>query len=160
LEEISAMNGNGDHIGVFDVNYETGEQYWSTQLREMLGVPLDVPAEFHLLLERLHPDDRRFFAAIANSIWQPECPATASFEIRVVPRPEVVRVLHVEACTSFRPEAPRDALRTVGLIVDVTHRFRRGAEAVKGNASEFDGAVERQAEPPLLSQPSQVGSFS
>ncbi len=54
-------SGTGKEIGLFDINFDTGECYWSFELRRMLGVRYDVPAEFHLLLQRIHLDDRRAF---------------------------------------------------------------------------------------------------
>jgi len=33
------------HIGVFDINFDTGERYWSAELRRILRVPDGVPAE-------------------------------------------------------------------------------------------------------------------
>ena len=48
-----------NEIGLFDVNFDTGKCYWSFELKRMLGVRHDVPAEFHLLLQCIHPDDRR-----------------------------------------------------------------------------------------------------
>ena len=40
-----------NEIGLFDVNFDTGKCYWSFELKRMLGVRHDVPAEFHLLLQ-------------------------------------------------------------------------------------------------------------
>src|SRR5438552_8046744 len=61
----------GNEIGVFDINFDTGECYWSFELKRMLGVRHDVPAEFHLLLQRIHPDDRRLSAGLRCSLFGP-----------------------------------------------------------------------------------------
>jgi len=39
-----------EEVGLFDVNFDTGEQYWSYEFRQILGVDRDVPAEFHFTL--------------------------------------------------------------------------------------------------------------
>src|SRR5437016_12138411 len=74
----------GNEIGIFDINFETGECYWSFELKRMLGVRHDVPAEFHLLLQRIHPDDRRAFCRTAMQPFRADCPRHSSIELRVV----------------------------------------------------------------------------
>src|SRR5437773_8881320 len=65
-----------NEIGLFDVNFDTGERYWSFELKRMLGVRHDAPAEFHLLLQRVHPDDRRAFCRTAMQPFRTDCPGT------------------------------------------------------------------------------------
>src|SRR5437016_4940027 len=74
----------GNEIGIFDINFDTGESYWSFELKRMLGVRHDVPAEFHLLLQRIHPDDRRAFCRTAMQPFRADCPRHSSIEFRVV----------------------------------------------------------------------------
>ena len=71
-------------IGVFDVNFETGECYWSPELKRMLGVHRDVPEGFHLLLQCIHPGDRRAFGRSAMQAFRADCPRRSSIEFRVV----------------------------------------------------------------------------
>jgi hypothetical protein len=52
-----------DGIGLFD----TGERYWSCEMRQILRISRDTPADFHLLLQHVHPVDRRAFYAVASS---------------------------------------------------------------------------------------------
>src|SRR5438105_1421631 len=53
------------HIGIFDINFDTGELYWSAELRRILRVPDGMPPEFLILLQHVHPDDRRALVAFA-----------------------------------------------------------------------------------------------
>jgi len=53
------------HIGIFDINFDTGEHYWSAELRRILRVPNSMPPEFLILLQHVHPDDRRALVAFA-----------------------------------------------------------------------------------------------
>ena len=62
------------HIGIFDINFDTGERYWSAELRRILRVPDGVPPEFLILLEHVHPDDRRALVAFAMEPLQGHCP--------------------------------------------------------------------------------------
>ena len=45
------------HIGIFDINFETGERYWPDELRRILRVPEDMPADLSVLLQHVHPDE-------------------------------------------------------------------------------------------------------
>ena len=85
-----------NEIGLFDVNFDTGERYWSFELKRMLGVRHDVPAEFHLLLQRIHPDDRRAFCRTAMQPFRADCPRHSSIEFRVVHDDGRVQRLHTE----------------------------------------------------------------
>src|SRR5438034_7798990 len=86
----------GNEIGIFDINFDTGESYWSFELKRMLGVRHDVPAEFHLLLQRIHPDDRRAFCRTAMQPFRADCPRHSSIEFRVVHDDSRVQWLHTE----------------------------------------------------------------
>ena len=65
-----------NEIGLFDINFATGKCYWSFELKRMLGVRHDVPAEFHLLLQCIHPDDRRAFGRNAMQPFREDCRGT------------------------------------------------------------------------------------
>src|SRR5207302_8927391 len=69
-----------NEIGLFDVNFDTGKCYWSFELMRMLGVRRDVPAEFHLLLQCIHPDDRRAFGRRAMQPFRTDCPRHSSID--------------------------------------------------------------------------------
>jgi len=61
------------HIGIFDINFDTGELYWSAELRRILRVPDGMPPEFLILLQHVHPDDRRALVAFAMEPMQGRC---------------------------------------------------------------------------------------
>ena len=108
-----------DEVGLFDVNFDTGEQYWSYELRHILGVPRDVPAEFHLLLQRVHLEDRRAFCEIAMQPFRPDCPAHNTSEFRIVRGDDGAQWVHVERVSIFRPNAAHDVVRIVGFVVEI-----------------------------------------
>jgi PAS domain-containing protein len=106
-------------IGLFDINFETGEGYWSLELKRMLGVRLDVPAEFHLLLQRIHPDDRRAFGRTAMEPFRADCPRHSSTEFRVVHEDGRAQWLHMERRTIVRDDNSDDVVRIVGFAVEI-----------------------------------------
>ena len=108
-----------NEIGLFDVNFDTGERYWSFELKRMLGVRHDAPAEFHLLLQRVHPDDRRAFCRTAMQPFRTDCPRHSSIEFRVVYDDGRVQWLHTERRAIVREDDPKDVVRIVGFALEI-----------------------------------------
>ena len=108
-----------NEIGLFDINFETGERYWSFELKRMLGVRHDAPAEFHLLLQRVHPDDRRAFCRTAMQPFRTDCPRRSSIEFRVVHDDGRVQWLHMERRAIVREDEPEDVVRIVGFALEI-----------------------------------------
>jgi hypothetical protein len=108
-----------NEIGLFDINFETGEYYWSFELKRMLGVRHDLPAEFHLLLQRIHPDDRRAFCRTAMQPFRADCPRHSSIEFRVVHNDGCVQWLHTERRTIVREDDSEEVVRIVGFALEI-----------------------------------------
>jgi PAS domain-containing protein len=106
------------HIGIFDINFDTGERYWSAELRRILRVPDGVPAELLVLLQHVHPDDRRMVAAIATEPLQGQCRQHRSFDHRLLDPDGAVRWVHVESAAVFRPGSRSDVIRVIGLVIE------------------------------------------
>ena len=107
------------HIGVFDINFDTGEQYWSVELRRILRVPNGAPPEFLILLQRAHPNDRRALVAFAMEPLQGHCPRHRSFEHRLLDPDGTVRWVRVEAGVAFRDGSKNDVIRVIGLVTEI-----------------------------------------
>jgi PAS domain-containing protein len=122
------------HIGIFDINFDTGEHYWSAELRRILRVPDGMPPEFLILLQHVHPDDRRALVAFAMEPLQGRCLPHRSFEHRLLDPDGTVRWVHIEAGTAFRPGSERDAVRVIGLVTEIAVP-RTSATAVENSAS-------------------------
>jgi hypothetical protein len=108
-----------NEIGLFDINFETGECYWSFELKRMLGVRYDVPAEFHLLLQCIHPDDRRAFGRTAMQPFCANCPRHSSIEFRVVHNDGRVQWLHMVRRAIVRQNDSDDVVRIVGFALEI-----------------------------------------
>jgi hypothetical protein len=123
-----------EHIGIFDLNFETGEQYWSTEVRRILCLPMTGPIELGNLLGRVHPDDRAAVLAFSMEPFRGNCPAHRAFEHRVVDDNGSVRWIHLETGAAFRVGTSNDVVRVIGLVTQVerstidgpTHQQPRG----------------------------------
>ena len=111
---------NVDEVGLFELNLDTGERYWSSELKQILGVPRETPPEFHLLLQRVHPEDRRDFCAIAMEPFRPYCPAHKTIEFRIVAGDGGVHWVHYERVTIFRENTAHDVVRVIGFVVEIS----------------------------------------
>ena len=107
------------HIGIFDINFDSGEHYWSAELRRILRVPNGAPPEFLTLLQRVHPDDRPATVAFAMEPLQGCCPRHRSFEHRLLDPDGAVRWVHVEAGAVFRAGGKGDVIRVIGLVTQI-----------------------------------------
>ena len=128
------------NIGIFDINFDTGKRYWSAEFRRILRVSEDAPPEFLILLQRVHPDDRRALVAFAMEPLQGKCPAHRSFEHRLLHPDGTVRWVHIEAGTAFRPGSERDAVRVIGLVTEIAAP-KTSATAVENFASTANHEV-------------------
>ena len=108
-----------NEIGLFDINLDTGECYWSFELKGLLGLPHDVPAEFHLLLQRIHPDDRRAFCKTAMQPFRAGCPRHIALEFRVLHNDGGVHWLHTERRIIMREANSEDVVRIVGFVLEI-----------------------------------------
>ena len=109
-----------DGIGLFDINFDTGERYWSCEMRQILGIPRETPADFHLLLQHVHPEDRRTFYAIATEPFRPYCPEHKTSEFRIVQADGSVHWVHLERVAIFRANAAHDVVRVLGFVVEIS----------------------------------------
>ena len=116
-----AMGLEGEsEIGIFDINFDTGERAWSYGLKELFGIPRNAPPDFQLILERVHPEDRRAFNAIALEPFRPDCPARRTSQFRIVRTDGSVHWMHLVRVTIFREDAAHDAVRVLGFIVEIS----------------------------------------
>lgn len=114
------INSGINEVGLFEANFDTGERYWSDDLRQILDIPNDTPPEFHLFLERVHPEDRRTFCALAMEPFRPYCPEHKTSEFRIVRADGSVHWVHFERMTIFRSSVTHDVVRVVGFLFEIS----------------------------------------
>ena len=133
------------HIGIFDINFDTGELYWSAELRRILRVPDGMPPEFLILLQHVHPDDRRALVAFAMEPLQGKCPPHRSFEHRLLDPDGTVRWVHIEAGAAFRAGSKGDVIRVIGLVTEIA-----GKKMPVTSAEHFASVGNREPAPVSL----------
>jgi PAS domain-containing protein len=109
-------------IGIFDINFDTGERTWSQQLRELFEIPGDAPPDFQLVLQRVYPEDRRAFTAMALEPFRLDCPVRRTSQFRIVRADGTVWWLHLVRMVIFRENNAHDAVRVLGFVAPINGR--------------------------------------
>lgn len=115
-------------VGLWELDLQTGALVWSDYTRELLGVPPETRPDFELGLSRIHPADRERLLARVTNITDPKEPLD-HYQTEFRLQHDDGRVVWVDARgrVDFLPEtadAPRRALRVLGVLVDITPRKR------------------------------------
>ncbi|QAY77275.1 EAL domain-containing protein [Sphingosinicella sp. BN140058] len=80
MQELYRLAVRATGLGIWDFDHETGARRWSGELRAMLGLGADAPADASRFLGLVHPDDRD--AVIASMQSEDEVHAEMTFRIR------------------------------------------------------------------------------
>jgi diguanylate cyclase (GGDEF)-like protein/PAS domain S-box-containing protein len=116
-------------IGSFEVGLDDGVHEWSPELRRILGVPLDTPADPLVLIERVHHEDVQDFGTSLGA-WISGGAGNYSHTIRVARPDGSVRSVSI----NIRVRGKQHRRRLLGTVQDVTDRVR--SEEVRRIAEE------------------------
>lgn len=115
LEERARIAIDANDIGVYDLNLQTGEAYFSEKMHLLYGYPDPIDKESYI--ERVHPDDKALrLEKIAESIET----GKMQFEYRIVLPDGSIRWL--EAHSRVFSDRSGNPSRRIGTIQDVTDR--------------------------------------
>ncbi|NOS94522.1 MAG: PAS domain-containing protein [Cyclobacteriaceae bacterium] len=82
------------HIGNFEANLETGEEFWSEELYNILGLSNHLPAHFDTYINMIHPEDR--VRRLINQIDFDSPTHQFKYELRIIrPSGEIRNVLEM-----------------------------------------------------------------
>jgi PAS domain S-box-containing protein len=112
-------------LGFLEWDLATGDMYWSGQVHEMYGVPLDVRPTIDVAISLVHPDDIELVKKNLD-----ECirgPDPYFLDHRIL-RPDG-GVIWITARAQVRRNADGEALSMFGTVVDITER--KDAERVR-----------------------------
>ena len=130
LERVQEIGG----VGIFEIDLQTGERYWSKEMRRQFGVSEDapLPTTRHLDFEFIHPDDRAIVkAAYERAAQQHE---TCRVDHRVIQPSGNVVWVQLQADLDF--DVQGKPTRTIGTTVDITDR--KVAEQQLGYLAHYD----------------------
>ena len=130
-------DSNNNKVGILDINYDIGRAYWGPQLRDLLGVAREVPADLNLLQNLVHPDDRRAVESIRAKTLRPGCQARQEIEFRIVDAAGEVRWLWAEVRVEFRATGSHDVVRVGAVVIDVTRVHLEASGRLAGQPSRY-----------------------
>jgi PAS domain S-box-containing protein len=115
------------NIGIFDHDHESGDIYWSPELRGLYGWDAEEPATLPKIISHVHPDDAARVIAAVRRAHDPNGDGLFDIEHRITDRRGQLRWVLTRSQTHFETVAGElRAMRTIGAVQDMTER--RSAE--------------------------------
>jgi PAS domain S-box-containing protein len=116
------------HIGSWELNPNTGANYWSKEMFRLFDLePSEPPPSFAQFLERVHPEDRNYAGSFFGTAAEISAPIT--FEYRT--NPALCLLRHLEAHLQVVRDEHGTVTHFMGTLQDVTQRKRAEEVALK-----------------------------
>jgi PAS domain S-box-containing protein len=134
-EEQLRIAAEAAHVGTWSMDVETGQVYWSPELRSLMGFDADEPASTERALAMIHPEDREQVQALWQRVISLQEGPEFRHEFRAVRPDGEVRWVEERGKASFDPGAgvPRCV---AGVLIDVTER-KRSEEVIRDSEQRF-----------------------
>src|SRR5262245_13603891 len=110
-------------FGLYSADLQTGESYWSPELRRIFGLSNEAPVLMDKLIEFIHPDDREKTLRVAEAALDPRGDGEFEIEFRALRPDGSLRWAQARGKTLFTSKGRRrQAARVIGVAFDITTR--------------------------------------
>ena len=110
-------------FGLYSADLQTGESYWSPELRRIFGLSNEALVPMDKLIEFIHPDDREETLRVAEAALDPRGDGEFEFEFRAMRPDGSLRWALARGKTLFTSKGRRrQAARVIGVAFDITDR--------------------------------------
>jgi PAS domain S-box-containing protein len=125
-EERLRLAARAAGFGTYDIDLVANTVYWSPELREIVGVPMDAPAPApHVVPDFIHPEDRGQLEAMFSRVFDPAGGGTVSNQHRIIRPGGSVRWVQIRGQVQFAGDGvSRRPVRNSGVLLDITERKR------------------------------------
>ena len=103
-------------LGRWDVNYVTGQRYWSESLYDILKIDPSLPPSRELLMQRVHPEDIQLIAEITKKLMVTH--GSWADHYRILLPDGSIRWVHVRMFSEFDKDG--NATHSYGTMQDIT----------------------------------------
>lgn len=144
-EERMRLAAQAGGFGTYVRNLETATLWWSDELKQIAGLPVDLVITQAVADSLMHPEDRPRIAAARARWFGPEGPDGFEDEYRWVRADGEVRWVFIKGRTLFSGTgAQRKATIAMGAVIDIT--LRKAAEEALRNSNLTAEAARVSAE--------------
>lgn len=143
-EESRRLASEAAEVGTFKYNFESGDSYWSPELKALLGLKADEPVRMDAdgLVLGMHPVDRAASLAALKKACNPHGNGKFSIEYRFILPDGSIRWLHVSGRIDFAGLGEdRHPWKSAGATVDITDR-KRVEEALRKSEENYRDLVQ------------------
>jgi len=110
-------------FGLYSADLQTGESYWSPEMRRIFGLSNEDLVPMDKLIEFIHPDDREETLKVAESALDPRGDGEFEVEFRAMRPDGGLRWTLARGKTLFTSKGRRrQAARVIGVAFDITER--------------------------------------
>ncbi len=121
-------------LGIWDVDARTGRRTWSDEMRAILGIGANTPADPALFAGLIHPDDQAWVNEAYARAYDPSGGGQYRAEFRINRADDgAERWVLTTGRITFDP-ATREPVRAIGTLLDITDR--KAAEAALRESGE------------------------
>jgi PAS domain S-box-containing protein len=110
------------NIGIFEHDHETDAIFWSLELRQMYDWDPDEPVTLPKIVSHVHPEDADRVIAAVRRAHDPGGDGAFDIEHRIIDRRARLRWMMTRSRTHFSVSGRRRPIRTIGAVLDITHR--------------------------------------
>lgn len=131
-------------LGVWDLDLRTGALDWSPRCREIFGVPVDGSLTMDDFYARVHPEDKPRLQDLIAKVLDPHERKSYDTEYRIVTPNEETRWVAATGVAYFDrvgQDSEEQAVRFIGIIVDVTERRRALEKLVQAEKLAVTGRL-------------------
>ena len=122
-EERLRLAAQAASFGLYSVDLQTGENYWSLEMRQIFGLSGDDAVRMDKLIEFIHPEDREEAMRVAEAALDSRGNGEFEIEYRALRPDGSVRWAQARGKTLFTGKGRRrKAARVIGVAFDITER--------------------------------------
>ncbi len=138
-EQRLRLAAQAARFGTYDADLVKGKLFWSNEMRQILGLPIDTPTPPPgQVPDFVHPDDRQTVKEMFERAYDPKGNGKIQHEHRIIRPDGTVRWVLIKGQVEYaNHNGQRKPVRSTGIMMDITER--KDIEKTITNLAKFPG---------------------